>query len=64
MVWQTRHFHRGDTIPALYLDGHAKTFKRDMFVSWQEAPARAQWRTAMQNRNLYRFWGNPNSATQ
>ncbi|RYD87451.1 MAG: hypothetical protein EOP50_20725 [Sphingobacteriales bacterium] len=63
MVWQTRHFHRGDTIPAVYLDGHAKTFKRDMFVSWQEAPGRTQWLTAMQNRNLYRFWGNPNSPT-
>lgn len=64
MVWQTRRFHRGDTIPALYLDGHAKTFRRDKFVSWTEAPARADWTAAMQSRNLFRFWGNPNSPTQ
>ena len=64
MVWQTRHFHRGDTIPALYLDGHAKTFNRSKFVSFQEAPNRAAWRTKMEERDLYRFWGNPNSPTE
>ncbi|RYF57436.1 MAG: prepilin-type N-terminal cleavage/methylation domain-containing protein, partial [Cytophagaceae bacterium] len=61
MVWQTRRFHRGDTIPGVFLDGHAQTYKRDKFVSWKEAPSRANWRTVMQNKNLYRFWGNPNS---
>ena len=63
MVWQARHFHRGDTIPALYLDGHAKTFKSDKFVSWTEAPAQSDWSNVMAARNLYRFWGNPNSQT-
>jgi prepilin-type N-terminal cleavage/methylation domain-containing protein len=64
MVWQTRNFHQGGTIPAVYLDGHAQAFKRDKFVSWTEAPSRANWRTVMQTRGLYRFWGNPNSQTE
>jgi prepilin-type N-terminal cleavage/methylation domain-containing protein len=63
-VWQTRLFHRGETIPVLYLDGHAKTVNRSKFISWAEAPSRANWRTQMEQRGLYRFWGNPNSPTE
>ncbi|MDX1934012.1 MAG: prepilin-type N-terminal cleavage/methylation domain-containing protein [Capsulimonadales bacterium] len=63
-VWQTRLFHSGNTIPVVYLDGHAGKVKRDKFISWDEAPSRADWDRLMRERNLYRFWGNTWSATE
>lgn len=63
-VWQTRLFHSGNTIPCLYLDGHAGKIKKDKFITWDEAPDRATWDKLMRERNLYRFWGNTWSATE
>jgi len=63
-VWQTRLFHSGGAIPVAYLDGHAGKIKRDKFISWDEAPDSATWYSLMQQRNLFRVWGNPWSATE
>jgi prepilin-type N-terminal cleavage/methylation domain-containing protein len=63
-VWQTRLFHSGQTIPVVYLDGHAGKAKRDKFISWNEAPGLMDWYNLMVKRDLFRFWGNTWSATQ
>jgi hypothetical protein len=62
--WQTRKFHSGETIPVAYLDGHAGKANRGKFISWNEAPGRADWDRLMRERNLYRFWGNTWSSTE
>ena len=63
-VWQTRLFHSGNQIPVAYLDGHAGKINRSKFVSWDEAPDRGTWYQQMQQRGLFRTWGNTWSATE
>jgi len=63
-VWQTRLFHSGEAIPVAYLDGHVGKVNKGKFITWKEAPGRAQWDALMTSRNLYRFWGNTWSDTQ
>jgi prepilin-type N-terminal cleavage/methylation domain-containing protein len=63
-VWQTRLVHSGNNIPVAYLDGPAGKANRGKFITWDEAPSRADWDRLMRERNLYRFWGNTWSPTE
>lgn len=63
-VWQTRLFHSGGTIPVAYLDGHVGKVNKGKFITWTEAPDRAQWDKLMTERGLYHFWGNTWSPTE
>ncbi len=57
-VWQTRLAHAGKRIPVVYADSHANKVGRDKFISWDEAPARADYCNLLTSRNnLEKFWG-------
>jgi prepilin-type N-terminal cleavage/methylation domain-containing protein len=62
-VWQTRLAHAGRNIPVVYADSHAGKAKRGHFVSWTEAPDRAQLCQIMKDRGIDRFWGMPGGPT-
>ncbi|MGV3615668.1 MAG: prepilin-type N-terminal cleavage/methylation domain-containing protein [Fimbriimonas sp.] len=56
MIWDTRDFFTGNSMPVVKADGSAGKFKRGNFVDWNQAPGTAEY-CAWYEKDGHRWWG-------
>lgn len=56
MVWDTRKFHSGESIPVSRADSSASKLRRGDFISWDEAPGQAEYCSWMESKG-WKTWG-------
>ncbi len=56
MIWDTRKFYNGDSIPTGKADGSAKSIKRGAFIDWNQAPGTAEY-CAWEETTGKQIWG-------